>query len=113
MKMMKEHAELLGDLDEFLSFPWGCVAFDMLMSSIKKRDEISLSQNTIALKGFALALQLVIVEAVPALTEVVQDSPSSSESESDDDEIEYPVRKAKKKTLSPAHAREVDKKPEV
>ncbi|CAN6848707.1 unnamed protein product [Brassica oleracea] len=113
MKMMKEHAELLGDLDEFLSFPWGCVALDMLMSSIKKRDEISLSQNTIALKGFALALQLVIVEAVPALIEVVQDSPSSSESESDDDEIEYPVRKAKKKTLSPAHAREVDKKPEV
>ena len=54
------------------------------------------------LKGFALALQLVIVEAVPALTEVVQDAPSS-----------YPVRKAKKKTLSPAHAREVDKKPEV
>nr|VDD26027.1 unnamed protein product [Brassica oleracea] len=113
MKMMKEHAELLGDLDEFLSFPWGRVAFDMLMSSIKKRDEISLSQNTIALKGFALALQLVIVEDVPALTEVVQDSPSSSESESDDDGIEYPVRKAKKKTLSSAHAREVDKKPEV
>ena len=113
MKMMKEHAELLGDLDEFLYFPWGRVAFDMLMSSIKKRDEISLSQNTIALKGFALALQLVIVEAVPALTEVVQDAPSSSESESEDDEIEYPVRKAKKKTLSPAHAREVDKKPEV
>ncbi|KAG2277988.1 hypothetical protein Bca4012_041684 [Brassica carinata] len=36
-----------------------------------------------------------------------------NESESDDDEIEYPVRKAKKKTLSPAHTREVDKKPEV
>ncbi|CAF1717282.1 unnamed protein product [Brassica oleracea] len=84
MKMMKEHAELLGDLDEFLYFPWGRVAFDMLMS-----------------------------KAVPALTEVVQDAPSSSESESDDDEIEYPVRKAKKKTLSPAHTREVDKKPEV
>ncbi|CAN7025329.1 unnamed protein product [Brassica oleracea var. botrytis] len=48
---------------------------------------------------------LVIVEAVPALTEVVQDAPSSSESESEDDEIEYPVRKAKKKTLSPAHAK--------
>ena len=97
----------------FLSFPWGRLAFDMLMTSIKKRDEISLSQNTIALKGFALALQLVIVEAVPALTEVVQDACSSSESESEDDEEEFLVTKAKKKTLSPAHAREVDKNSEV
>ncbi|KAH0897737.1 hypothetical protein HID58_047305 [Brassica napus] len=113
MKMMKEHAELLGDIEEFLSYPWGRLAFDMLMTSIKNRDEISLSQNTIALKGFALALQLVIVEAVPALTEVVQDACSSSESESEDDETEYPVSKAKKKTLNPAHTREVDRKAEV
>ncbi|CAN6844883.1 unnamed protein product, partial [Brassica oleracea] len=110
MKMMKEQAELLGDIEEFLSYPWGRLAFNMLMTSIKDRDEISLSQNTIALKGFALALQLVIVEAVPALTEVVQDACSSSESESEDDETEYPVSKAKKKTLNPAHAREVDRK---
>ena len=67
MKMLKEHAELLGDIDEFLTYPWDRLAFDMLMTSIKNRDEISLSQNTIALKGFALALQLVIVDAVPAL----------------------------------------------
>ncbi|KAJ4904656.1 Uncharacterized protein Rs2_18607 [Raphanus sativus] len=113
MKMLKEYAELLGDIEEFLSFPWGRIAFDMLMTSIKKRDEISLSQDTIALKGFALALQLVIVEAVPALTEVVQDACSSSESESDDDEIESPVSKARRKTLNPAHAREVDRKSEA
>ncbi|KAJ4904803.1 Uncharacterized protein Rs2_18754 [Raphanus sativus] len=85
MKMLKEYAELLGDIEEFLSFPWG---------------------------RFALALQLVIVEAVPALTEVVQDACSSSESESDDDEIESPVSKARRKTLNPAHAREVDRKSE-
>ncbi|KAG2254338.1 hypothetical protein Bca52824_084474 [Brassica carinata] len=48
-----------------------------------KEDEVSLSQNTIALQGFALALQLVLVEA------------------------------AKKKTLNPAHARELDRKAEV
>ena len=108
MKMLKEHAELLGDIDEFLTYPWDRLAFDMLMTSIKNRDEISLSQNTIALKGFALALQLVIVEAVPALTEVIQDACSSSESESEDDETKYHVSKAKKKTLNPAHAREVE-----
>lgn len=85
----------------------------MLMSSIKKRDEVSLSQNTIALKGFALALQLVIVEAVPSLTEVVQEADSSSESDSDDEEGDCVGSKSKKHTLSPAHAREVDRKAEV
>ena len=73
MKMKNHYAELLVDIDEFLAYPLGCVAFDMLMTSIKKRDEISLSQNTIALKSFVLALQLVIVEDVLALTEVVQE----------------------------------------
>ncbi|CAF1709408.1 unnamed protein product, partial [Brassica napus] len=113
MKMLKEHAELLVDMEEFFSFPWGRLAFDMLMTSIKKRDEISLSQNTIALKGFALALQLVIVEAVPSLTEVVQEADSSSESESDEEDGDRLPRKTKKQTLSPAHAREVDRKAQV
>uniref|UniRef100_A0A0D3E938 Ubiquitin-like protease family profile domain-containing protein n=1 Tax=Brassica oleracea var. oleracea TaxID=109376 RepID=A0A0D3E938_BRAOL len=105
--------ELLGDLEDFFAFPWGRLAFDMLMISIKNRDEVSLSQDTIALKGFALALQLVIVEAVPSLTEVVQEACSSSDSDSEDEEIEGMIYKPKKQTLDPAHAREVDKKCEV
>ncbi|CAG7874875.1 unnamed protein product [Brassica rapa] len=84
-KISREHAEAIEDLDDFYSFPWGRWAYEMLMNSIKERDEISLSQNTIAVKGFALALQLVLVEAVPSLTEVVQETCSSSESESADD----------------------------
>lgn len=113
MKMLKEYAEMLVDLEEFFKFSWGRLAFDMLMTSIKKRDEVSLSQNTIALKGFALALQLVIVEAVPCLTEVVQEACSSSESDSDDEDGDRLTSKPKKHTLSPAHAREVDRKAEV
>ncbi|XP_013609967.1 PREDICTED: uncharacterized protein LOC106316633 [Brassica oleracea var. oleracea] len=113
MKMLKEHAELLGDKEEFFAFPWGRLAFDMLMTSIKKKDEISLSQNSIALKGFPLAQQLVIVKAVPSLTEVVQESCSSSESDSDEDDVDRVASKTKKKTLSPGHAHEVDKKEEV
>ncbi|KAF3563378.1 hypothetical protein DY000_02015232 [Brassica cretica] len=113
MKMLKEYVELLGDLEEFFAFPWGRLAFDMLMSSIKKRDEVSLSQDTIALKGFAQALQLVIVEAVPLLTEVVQEVCSSSDSDSEDEEIEGMIYKQKKHTLNHAHARKVDKKCEV
>ncbi|KAF8107341.1 hypothetical protein N665_0123s0032 [Sinapis alba] len=111
MKMLKEHAQLLGDIEEFLAFPWGRLAFDMLMDSIKKRDEVSLSKNTIALKG--LALQLVIVEAVSSLTEVVQESCSPSESDSGEEDNDSIHIKTKKQTLSPAHAREVDKKVEA
>nr|VDD60685.1 unnamed protein product [Brassica oleracea] len=54
---------------------------------------------------------LVMVEAVPSLTEVVQESCSSSESDSEDDVLD--PRWAKKQTLSPAHARNVDKKSHV
>ncbi|KAL0753881.1 hypothetical protein Bca101_091549 [Brassica carinata] len=80
------------------------------MGSIKEQDEVALSQNTIAVKGFALALLLVMVEAVPSLTEVVQEICSSSESDSD--EIDGNGRDifTKKKTLNPAHARNVDKR---
>ena len=65
------------------------------------------------MKGFALALQLVIVEAVPSLTEVVQEADSSSESESDEGDGDRLPRKTKKQTLSPAHAREVGRKAQV
>lgn len=34
MKICKEHVE-------FFSYPWGRLAFDLLMSSIKERDEIT------------------------------------------------------------------------
>ncbi|WZY92508.1 hypothetical protein YC2023_064837 [Brassica napus] len=109
MKIAREHAEAIEDLEEFFSYPWGRLAFDMLMGSIKERDEVALSQNTIAIKGFALALQLVMVEVVPSLTEGVQEMFSSSESDSD--EIEGNGRDifSKKIALNPAHARNVDK----
>nr|XP_018483955.1 PREDICTED: uncharacterized protein LOC108854791 [Raphanus sativus] len=109
MKITREHAEAIGDLNEFLSYPWGRVAFQMLIGSIKERDEIALSQNTIAIKGFALSLQLVMVAAVPALTEVVQEIRSSSESDSEDIERTGHELYSKKQTLNPAHARNVDK----
>ena len=83
------------------------------MGSIKERDEIGLSQNTIAVKGFVLGLQLVLVEAVPALTEVVDDTGSSSESDVEDlDGVGRDIFR-KKHTLNPAHARSVDKRTDV
>uniref|UniRef100_M4EYA5 Uncharacterized protein n=1 Tax=Brassica campestris TaxID=3711 RepID=M4EYA5_BRACM len=79
----------------------------------KQKDDVSLSQNTIAVKGFALALQLVMVEAVPSLTEVVLQTFSSSESDSCDEDDDFLHKKMKKQTLSHGHAREVDQKTEV
>ncbi|KAF3549018.1 hypothetical protein DY000_02001757 [Brassica cretica] len=58
-----------------------------------RRDEVALSQDNVAVKGFALALQLVLVEAVPALTEVVQETCSSSESDSEDDGLDPDPKK--------------------
>ncbi|KAH0917889.1 hypothetical protein HID58_025549 [Brassica napus] len=110
MKISRDHVEAIKDLDAFFAYPWGRVAFDMLMGSIKERDEIALSQNTIAIKGFVLALQLVMVEAVPALTDVVQDTCSSSESDSEDVDGHGRDIFCKKQTLNPAHARNVDKR---
>ena len=74
------------------------------MSSIKERKEVSLSQNTIALKGFVLALQLVIVECVPALTEVVHEGGSSGSDDDDTNESD----KLGRKGISPGHARDTD-----
>ncbi|XP_013668641.1 uncharacterized protein LOC106372932 [Brassica napus] len=112
MKICREHAEAIEDLDEFFSYPWGRLAFDMLMGIIKERDEVALSQNTIAVKGFAPALQLVMVEAVPSLTEVVQEMCSDSEGDSNE-EHDGMSEKPNRKTLSPGHARNVDKETDL
>lgn len=112
MKICREHVETTEDLDEFFSYPWGRLSFDMLMGSIKERDEIYLSRNTIAVKGFALALQLVMVEVVPSLTEVVQETCSDSEGDSEE-EVDDKSGKHKTTTLSPGHGRNVDKQSDV
>ncbi|ESQ38289.1 hypothetical protein EUTSA_v10029129mg [Eutrema salsugineum] len=54
--------------------------------SIKVKDEVALAQSTVAVKGFFHAVQLILVEAVPALMEVIQVNDSSSSSESEDGE---------------------------
>ncbi|KAF8084362.1 hypothetical protein N665_0721s0019 [Sinapis alba] len=108
-RISHEHAEKIKELDVFMGFPWGPLSFDLLMTSIKERNEVSLSQNMIALKGFVLALQLVKVEAVPALTEAVREG-GSSDSEGDfaeDEDVEGELCQGKR-SISPGHARETD-----
>ncbi|KAH0873574.1 hypothetical protein HID58_070936, partial [Brassica napus] len=103
-RIAHQHAEKIKDVDQFLAFPWGRASFDMLMSSIKERDEVSLSQNTIALKGFVLSLQLVMIEAVPSLTGVIEDGGSSASDgdESDDEDGNG------KKSINTGHVSDTD-----
>ncbi|CAN6816464.1 unnamed protein product [Brassica oleracea] len=58
-------------MDEFLAYPWGRVSFEMLVTGIKKKDEILLSQASVALPGFVDAIQLVFMAAVPQIKEIV------------------------------------------
>ncbi|KAL0758961.1 hypothetical protein Bca101_075111 [Brassica carinata] len=89
-KILFEHAEKIRELDEFFVYPWGRVSFEMLMSSIKERDEVALTQSTIALQGYVQSLQMVMTKAVPGLTELVrQDSPTDAAGD-DDGDIAFP-----------------------
>ncbi|RID58641.1 hypothetical protein BRARA_F01926 [Brassica rapa] len=92
--------EKIKDVVQFLSYPWGRESFDMLMNSIKERNELSLSHNTIAFKGFVMSIQLVLIEAVPSLMGVVRDGASSgSEAESEEDEESGVVEREGKKNV--------------
>ncbi|CAN6898132.1 unnamed protein product [Brassica oleracea] len=108
-RISKEYAEKIKEIDEFFAYPWGRASFEMLISSIKERDEVSLSQKTIALKGFVLSIQLVMIEAAPSLTRVVQ-AGGSSDSEGDfqgEDVLEDDDTEGKK-SINPAHVRDID-----
>ncbi|KAF3596228.1 hypothetical protein DY000_02024311 [Brassica cretica] len=84
MKISKEHAESIEDSNS-LHILWGRFAYDMLMSSIKERNEISLSQKTIAVR----TMQLL--------------------GHCDDDPEDVNEKASKKHTLSLVHARNVNK----
>ncbi|KAH0928800.1 hypothetical protein HID58_014527 [Brassica napus] len=64
----------------------------MLVIGIKKKDEILLSQTSVALPGFVDATQLVFMVAVPQIKEVVpQVEPVVQDSESESDCNDFQV----------------------
>lgn len=91
------------------------------MSTLVKKDEMALAQDSFVLQGFVDAIQLVMIAAVPALREeVIQNVPvvvvdSESESDSprrDASSMEQPLAMAKY-VLVPGHARDLDLKCKV
>ncbi|CAN6814504.1 unnamed protein product [Brassica oleracea] len=64
-------SSLIWDIYEFLDYPWGKVSFSLLVSNLIKKDEIALSQDSVAIQGYVDAIQRVLIAAVPQLKEEV------------------------------------------
>lgn len=121
--IMPDHVEMIRDLDEFLAFPWGRASFQTLATSLISKDEITLSQSSVAIHGYVDAIQMVLLAAIPQLKEeITQSEPiviEDSESEDDSTEEQAPPEEDKvvhsekpfpttKYCLIPAHAKSVD-----
>ncbi|EOA12353.1 hypothetical protein CARUB_v10007889mg [Capsella rubella] len=81
-KIVKEHVEMAEDMNFFLSYPWVRLSFEMMMKSIKERDVEQLATTCVVVQGLLYALQLVILQAAPAIQE---GSPSEEPDCSDSD----------------------------
>lgn len=121
--IIREHVEMIRDLNEFLAYPWGRASYLTLITSIVSKDEIALSQSSVAIRGYIEALQLVMIAAVPQLKEeityngpvVIVESDSDGETP---DEVEPPMESnmlssdkpspANKFCLIPGHAKSID-----
>ncbi|KAF3502541.1 hypothetical protein F2Q69_00039999 [Brassica cretica] len=51
--IIPEHLELIRDLDEFLAFPWGRASYHTLATSLISKDEIALSQASVAIRDYS------------------------------------------------------------
>ena len=57
------------NLSTFLNSHWGRLTFGMTMKSIKERQVEQLATTSVAIQGLLYALQLVVVQATPAIEE--------------------------------------------
>ncbi|CAN6926636.1 unnamed protein product [Brassica oleracea var. botrytis] len=74
--ILPEHVEMIRDLNEFLAYTWGRASYLTLITSIISKDEIALSQTSVAIRGYVDVIQLVLLSAVPQLKEeITQNEP--------------------------------------
>ncbi|CAN7073896.1 unnamed protein product [Brassica oleracea var. botrytis] len=122
-RIIPEHVELIRDLDEFLAFPWGRASFQSLVTSIVAKDEITLAQSSVAVRGYVDEIQLVFLAAIPQLKKeishtepvVIVESESDGESPEEvlpsEDDTAVTNDKTSQPTkycLIPGHARTMD-----
>ncbi|CAD5314722.1 unnamed protein product [Arabidopsis thaliana] len=60
---MSEH------LEGFLAYSWGLMSFEMMMTIIKEREVEQLATTCVVVQGLLYALQLVVLQAAPAIQE--------------------------------------------
>ncbi|CAF1910881.1 unnamed protein product [Brassica napus] len=49
-------SSLIRDLQDFLNYPWGRVSFNLLISNLIKKDEIAMSQDSVAIQVYVDAI---------------------------------------------------------
>ncbi|XP_024011368.1 uncharacterized protein LOC112086628 [Eutrema salsugineum] len=104
VRVVKEHAEMTEDLKTFMEYPWGRLSFDMMITSIQGLDLRKLAKANVAVQGLFAALQLVVLEAVPAIGDCLNPV-GGGEVDSDDNFIPHQRHHLQ---LKLSHAREVD-----
>ncbi|KAL9811778.1 hypothetical protein AtNW77_Chr5g0113191 [Arabidopsis thaliana] len=105
---MKDQAKMAEDLKGFLSYPWARLSFEMMMIFIKEREVEQLSITCVAVQGLLYALQLVVLEASPA----IQESPQIDEFARSDSDEEAAVEVGSRQgvALKLGNAKDVDAK---
>lgn len=59
-----ENVDLVENIDDFLDYPWGTVAFETAIKCIKSKTRNLFDKSTLALQGFFLSLQLIALEVI-------------------------------------------------
>ncbi|KAF8051194.1 hypothetical protein N665_1781s0002 [Sinapis alba] len=111
-RLIPEHVEMIRDLDEFLAYPWGRDTYLTLSMSLIAKDEIFLSQASVAIKGYIDDILLVLPAAIPQLKEeIIQNElvvVVESESEGETPDEDSKTSPETKLCVIPGHAKIID-----
>ncbi|KAF8115491.1 hypothetical protein N665_0026s0036, partial [Sinapis alba] len=66
-KIRTEVVSMLGNVEDFLKYPWGRELFLLTVRSAKAKPPINYVQETMAIQGFSHAMVLVVVSACPSI----------------------------------------------
>lgn len=104
VKINKDHAEIIENMESFLAYPWGRLSFDKMMTSIKERELSQLTTSSVTVQGLFLALQMVVLQAAPA----IQEGPAQISREGSGSDDDFLQETQQRPTLKLNHAWELD-----
>ncbi|KAF3598836.1 hypothetical protein F2Q69_00033684 [Brassica cretica] len=62
-----DYVKIAQDIDVLMTYPWGRIAYELLLKSIKNAVKKNLDKNKYELHGYPLAFHLWILESIPLL----------------------------------------------